>query len=68
MSFSTRPEGDSSVPELFILYYGGKPYKYRYGEPFEATRLLVDGGYDTPEEAQEAYLKEMFQKQEEVVT
>lgn len=50
------------MPELYTLYRGDKPYKYRYGEPFEATRLLVDGGYDTPEEAQEAYLKEMFQK------
>ena len=50
------------MPELYTLDRGDKPYKYRYGEPFEATRLLVDGGYDTPEEAQEAYLKEMFQK------
>lgn len=50
------------MPELYTLYLGDKPYKYRYGEPFEATRLLVDGGYETPEEAQEAYLKEMFRK------
>lgn len=50
------------MPELYTLYCGDKLCKYRYGEPFEATRLLVDGGYDTPEEAQEAYLKEMFQK------
>ena len=37
--------------KMYIEYRDGKPCKYRYGESWRATQLLVDGGYDTPEEA-----------------
>ena len=37
--------------KMHIKYVGDKPYQYRYGEPWRATQLMVDGGYDTPEEA-----------------
>lgn len=37
--------------KMYTKYVDGKPYQYRYGEPWRATQLMVDGGYDTPEEA-----------------
>ena len=37
--------------KMYVKYVGGQPYQYRYGEPWRATQLYVDGGYDTPEEA-----------------
>lgn len=46
------------MPELYIKYKGETPYQYRYGDEKEATRLLIDGGYNTPEEAKEAWEKE----------
>lgn len=42
-------------PKLYTKYLDGKPYQYRYGEPWRATQLMVDGGYDTPEEAKAAW-------------
>ena len=41
--------------KLYVKYVDGKPYQYRYGEPWRATQLMVDGGYDTPEEAKAAW-------------
>lgn len=43
--------------DLYTLYRNGKPYKYRFGEPWVAQQLLIDGGYDTPEEAKKAWLR-----------
>ena len=44
--------------KMYTKYVDGKPYQYRYGEPWRATQLMVDGGYDTPEEAKEAWYRE----------
>lgn len=44
--------------KMYTLYVDGKPYKYRYGESWRATQLMVDGGYDTPEEAKAAWESE----------
>lgn len=41
--------------KMYTMYVGDKPYKYRYGESWRATQLMVDGGYDTPEEAKAAW-------------
>lgn len=37
--------------KMYTKYVDGKPYQYRYGESWRAMQLMVDGGYDTPEEA-----------------
>lgn len=47
-----------TMPELYIKYRGDTPYQYRYGDESEAIRLLVDAGYDTPEEAFETWMEE----------
>ena len=36
---------------LYVSYRNGEPYEYRYGEPWVAMQLLMEGGYPTPEEA-----------------
>lgn len=46
------------MPDLYIKYRGDTPYQYRYGDEVEATRLLVDGGYCTQEEAKKAWERE----------
>jgi hypothetical protein len=40
---------------MYTKYVGDKPYQYRYGESWRAMQLMVDGGYDTPEEAKAAW-------------
>ena len=47
------------MTELYIKYRGDTPVAYRYGEEWEATRLMIDGGYKTAEEAIAAYEKEV---------
>ena len=47
--------------KMYTMYVGDKPYKYRYGESWRATQLMVDGGYDTPEEAKAAWEAEQPQ-------
>ena len=42
---------------LYTEYRDGKPYSYRYGEPWVAQQLLMEGGYKTPEEAIEKWFK-----------
>lgn len=46
------------MAELYVKYRGNEPVAYRYGEEWEATRLLMEGGYKTAEEAMEAYEEE----------
>ncbi len=41
--------------EMYTMYIDGKPVAYRYGEPWVAMMLAMEGGYDTPEEAKEAW-------------
>lgn len=43
------------MPEMYVKYRDDKPVAYRYGEEIEATKLWVEGGYPTPEEAKEAW-------------
>lgn len=47
------------MAELYIKYRGDTAVAYRYGEEWEATRLMIDGGYKTAEEAIVAYEKEV---------
>lgn len=42
---------------LYTEYRDGKPFAYRYGEPWVAQQLLMEGGYKTPEEAEEKWLE-----------
>jgi len=43
---------------MYTLYDGDEPVAYRYGEPWVAQQLFMEGGYDTEEEAIEAWRKE----------
>ena len=47
------------VPEeqlkLFTKVFGDGHMEYRYGPEFEAAVLQKEGGYDTPEEAKQAW-------------
>lgn len=43
---------------LYTEYRDGVPSRYRYGPSWQATALMVDGGYKTPEEAKLAWLRE----------
>lgn len=52
------------IPELYTKYRGDTPVAYRYGEPWEATRLMIDGGYKTPEEAINAWEREQEKSNE----
>lgn len=49
--------------KMYVEYRDGVPSKYRYGEPWRATQLLVDGGYDTPEEAKAAWEAEQSREE-----
>lgn len=40
---------------LFVEYRDGKPAAYRYGEPWVAMQLFVEGGYPTEEAARAAW-------------
>ena len=53
------------APGLFIAYQGDTPVAYRYGEPWVAMQLLLEGGFDTPEEAKAAWEKEKMEETNE---
>lgn len=46
---------DDNECKMYVLYHGETPVAYRYGEPWVSQQLLMEGGYDTPEEAKEAW-------------
>lgn len=52
--------GDSNENgcQMYTEYRNGVPVAYRYGEPWVATQLFMEGGYKTPEEAKQAWLRE----------
>lgn len=41
--------------QMYIGYRDNVPIKYRYGPPWAAVALMIDGGYDTPEAALAAW-------------
>ena len=43
--------------QMYTLCRDGNPVAYRYGEPWVAQQLLMEGGYKTPEEAKKAWEK-----------
>ena len=43
--------------QLYTEYRGDKPVAYRYGEPWVAMQLAMEGGYKTPEKAKLAWLE-----------
>ena len=43
--------------QMYVEYRDDKPVAYRYGEPWVAEQLLVEGGYSTPEEAKAKWLE-----------
>ena len=43
--------------KMYILYRNKTPIAYRYGPPWVAQMLLMEGGYKTPEEAKDAWEK-----------
>ena len=46
------------MAEMYVKYRGDTPVAYRYGEEWEAQRLIMEGGYPTPEEAIAAWERE----------
>ena len=52
-------EEEKLSPSLYISYRGDTPVAYRYGEPWRAMQLAMEGGYPTPEEAKEAWEREV---------
>lgn len=47
-----------SENQMYTLYRNEKPVAYRYGPPWVAQELFMEGGYKTPEEAREAWERE----------
>lgn len=47
------------MPQMYVEYHGDTPVGYRYGEDWVAMQLYVEGGYPTPEEAIEAWEREV---------
>lgn len=47
------------MPQMYIKYRDGVPVAYRYGEEWVAMQLHMEGGYKTPEEAIEAWNREV---------
>ena len=43
---------------LYTKTVGGVPVEYEYGPSWKATKLMIDGGYPTPEKAKEAWMHE----------
>ena len=54
---------DLLIPEMqfkmFVKEFEDGHREYLYGPERKAMELLVDGGYDTPEEAKLAWLREV---------
>ena len=46
---------------MYVDHRNGKPAAYRYGEPWVAMQLFMEGGFDTPEEAKAAWEKEKME-------
>lgn len=51
--------------KLYTMCRDGKPVAYRYGEPWVAMQLAMEGGYKTSEEAEKAWF-EYNERQKEV--
>ena len=47
------------MTEMYVKYRGDAPVAYRYGDEWVAMQLFVEGGYPTPEEAIEAWNREV---------
>ena len=43
--------------QLYTLYQGDKPIAFRYGEPWVAMELFMEGGFKTEAEAREYWAK-----------
>ena len=41
--------------KMYTKYRGDVAVEYRYGEPWRAWQLMMEGGYPTPEEAKAAW-------------
>ena len=46
------------MPQMYIKCIDDIPVAYRYGEPWVAAQLWIDGGYPTEEEAIASWEKE----------
>lgn len=51
--------GEDGECKMYIYERDGVPVAYRYGPEWVAQMLLMEGGYPTPEEAKEAWLREV---------
>ena len=49
--------------QMYVDCRDGKPRAYRYGEPWVAMQLFMEGGFGTPEEAKAAWEKEKNEEQ-----
>ena len=52
---SVEDNSDEDGCQMYTEYRNGVPVAYRYGEPWVATQLYMEGGYKTPEEARRAW-------------
>lgn len=56
-----KVEDNAETPDLneklYTLYHGDTPVAYRYGEPWVSMELLMEGGFDTEEEAREHWAR-----------
>lgn len=46
--------------KLYTKYTGDVATEYLYGPSWKSMELLMEGGYDTPEKAIEAWFKEQY--------
>lgn len=46
--------------KMYVEYRDGKPHGYLYGPEWKQMELYMEGGYDTPEKAIEAWFKEQY--------
>lgn len=44
--------------KMYVEYRDGEPHGYLYGPSWKAMELYMEGGYDTPEKAIEAWNRE----------
>lgn len=53
-----EPE-EPEIPEeaLYVMYHDDEAVAYRYGAPWVAMELMMEGGFDTEEEAREHWAR-----------
>lgn len=53
--------------QFYTKYHNGNPVAYRYGDELQATRLFIEGGYETEQKAVEAWINEILEGNNEEI-